>query len=111
MKTKTYINNMVKAIGNKEIKDNFKQRLMTQFEAYFPGAIEVVIEDDLEVYVNDLPLIEDIIDFINDCHDVGEPLLGIDWIGEYADEENYVKQIIPFKVNDGQKQYVCPENR
>lgn len=45
MKTKTYINNMVKAIGNKEIKDNFKQRLMTQFEAYFPGAIEVVIQE------------------------------------------------------------------
>ena len=55
MKTKTYINNMVKAIGNKEIKDNFKQRLMPQFEAYFPGAIEGV-EDDLEVYVSDLLL-------------------------------------------------------
>lgn len=111
MKTKMNANDMVRAIGNKEIQDNFKRHLLPGFESHFPGAIEVVADGGVEVYVNDIPLIKDIIDFIRDCDEVDEPLLGINWIHEYADQENYVKQIIPFKVNKGQKVYVCPENR
>lgn len=111
MKTKLYVNNMVKAIGNKEMKDNFENYLLTGFQMYFPRAIEVVIEDELEVYVNDIPLIENIIDFIKNCNETDETLMEINWIHEYADKEGYVKQVIPFKVKEGQREYVCPRNR